>query len=94
MSTWFVAEDCRVPVAAPGYEEWPHGVAQCGVAVSADHRGRGWGRSVASAAVRHALREHAVVQWRSRDTNAASTQLGERLGFVQAGSQTSFDLYL
>lgn len=92
MNTWFVAEEEGVPVAAAGYEGWPGSVAHCGVAVGAGHRGRGLGRSVASAAVRHALDEHAVAQWRSRDTNATSTRLGERLGFVQIGSQTAFDL--
>lgn len=94
MSTWFSAEEDGVPVAAAGYEGWPRSVAHCGVAVGGEHRGRGLGRSVASAAVGHALREHAVAQWRSRDTNTTSTRLGERLGFVQVGSQTSFDLYV
>lgn len=94
MHGWFVAEEEGVPVAAAGYEEWPGGVAHCGVAVSAEHRGRGLGRSVASAAVGHALGEHEVVQWRSRDTNAVSTRLGARLGFVQLGAQVAFDLYV
>lgn len=93
MSAWFVAEEEGVPVAAAGYERWPQSVAHCGVAVGAEHRGRGLGQSVASAAVGHALREHAAAQWRSRDTNAASIRLGERLGFVQVGSQTAFDLH-
>ena len=92
MSTWFVADENGVPVAAAGYEEWPQRVAHCGVAVDTGHRGRGLGRSVASAAVGHALQEHAAVQWRSRDSNAASTRLGARLGFVQVGRQTSFEL--
>lgn len=92
MSAWFVAEQEGVPVAAAGYEGWPRSVAHCGVAVGAEHRGRGLGQSVASAAVGHALGEHAVAQWRSRDTNATSIRLGERLGFVQVGSQTAFDL--
>ena len=93
MSSWFVAEDEGVPVAAAGYETWPRGVAHCGVAVGAEHRGRGLGHAVASGAVEHALGEHAVVQWRSRSTNGASTRVGERLGFVQIGTQTSFDLH-
>lgn len=93
MSAWFVAEEDGVPVAAAGYEEWPQGIAHCGVAVGGEHRGRGVGRSVASAAVGHALAEHAVVQWRSRDSTMASTRLGERLGFVQLGTQTAFDLH-
>ena len=92
MSTWFVAEDEGVPVAAAGYESWPQSVAHCGVAVGADHRGRGLGHAVASGTVEHALREHSVAQWRSRDTNAASTRVGERLGFVQMGTQTAFEL--
>ena len=92
MSAWFVAEEEGVPVAAAGYEGWQRSVAHCGVAVGAEHRGRGLGQAVASAAVGHALGEHAVAQWRSRDTNATSTRLGERLGFVQVGSQTAFDL--
>jgi GNAT superfamily N-acetyltransferase len=93
MNAWFVAEEDGVPVAAAGYEGWPGSVAHCGVAVGARHRGRGLGQSVASAAVGHALAGHAVAQWRSRDTNATSTRLGERLGFMQLGSQTAFDLH-
>lgn len=93
MNAWFGAEEEGVPVAAAGHEGWPGSVAHCGVAVGAGHRGRGLGQSVASAAVGHALTEHAVAQWRSRDTNATSTRLGERLGFVQVGSQTAFDLH-
>lgn len=93
MSAWFVAEEEGVPVAAAGYEGWPGGVVHCGVAVGSRYRGRGLGQSVASAAVGHALAGHAVAQWRSRDTNATSTRLGERLGFVQVGSQTAFDLH-
>ncbi|MCG7309732.1 GNAT family N-acetyltransferase [Brachybacterium sp. ACRRE] len=68
-------------------------MAHCGVAVIAEHRGRGLGRSVASAAVGHALGEYGVVQWRSRDTNTASTRLGARLGFALLGTQTAFDLH-
>lgn len=93
MSVWFVAEDEGVPVAAAGHESWPRGVAHCGVAVGAEHRGQGIGQAIASGAVEHALREHAVAQWRSRRTNGASTRVGERLGFVQVGTQTSFDLH-
>lgn len=92
MNRWFVADDDGVPVAAAGYEEWSNGVAHLGVAVSRAHRGRDLGRSVASAAISHALREHSVAQWRSRDTNTSSTLLGERLGFVQVGAQIAFDL--
>jgi len=92
MSVWFVAEDEGVPVAASGYESWPRRVAHCGVAVGAEHRGRGIGLAVASGAVEHAFREHTVAQWRSRDTNVASTRVGERMGFVQMGTQTAFEL--
>lgn len=92
MPLWFVAEDAGVPVAAAGYEDWSGAVAHCGVAVGARHRDKGWGRAVAQAAVGHALDKHDVVQWRSRDTNLASTRLGERLGFARAGTQTAFDL--
>lgn len=92
MSVWFVAEDEGVPVAASGYESWPRRVAHCGVAVGAEHRGRGMGLAVASGAVEHALREHTVAQWRSRDTNVGSRRVGERLGFVQMGTQAAFEL--
>jgi RimJ/RimL family protein N-acetyltransferase len=93
MSTWFVAKDEGVPVAAAGYERWPRSVAHCGVAVGAEHRGRGLGQAVASDAVGHALGEHPVAQWRSRDTNVASTRIGARLGFVLMGTQTAFELH-
>ena len=93
MTSWFVTGDGGAPVAASGYEGWSPAVAHCGVAVIAEHRGKGWGRSVASAAVGHALGDHDVVQWRSRDTNRASTRLGGRLGFAQVGTQTAFDLH-
>lgn len=92
MNVWFVAEHEGMPVAAAGYESWPRSVAHCGVAVGAEHRGRGLGQAVASDAVEHALREHTVAQWRSRDTNVASRHVGERLGFVRMGTQTAFEL--
>lgn len=92
MNRWFVADDVGVPVAAAGYEEWSGSVAHLGVLVSRAHRGRDLGCSVASAAVGHALNEHPVAQWRGRDTNTSSIRLGERLGFVQVGTQIAFDL--
>ena len=92
MTTWFVAEDDGLPVAAAGYERWPPRVAHCGVAVGAEHRGRGMGQAVASGAVEHALREHTVAQWQSSDTNVASMRVRERLGLVQMGTQTAFEL--
>lgn len=94
MDTWFVTEEDGVPVAAAGYEVWARGVAHCGVAVSADRRGRGLGEAVASTAIRHALREESVAQWRSREANIASTRLGEHLGFVKIGSQMAFDVHV
>ncbi|MGY4644181.1 GNAT family N-acetyltransferase [Cellulomonas sp. URHB0016] len=81
------------PAAAAGYEVWDDAVAHVGVAVAADRRGHGHGRTVAASVTRDALAAGLVAQWRARPENLASTLTAERLGYVRRGTQVAVDLH-
>lgn len=89
---WVVREADRTPVAVAGCEIWNDALAHLGVAVVPNARGTGAGAAVASAAVRNALDDGLVVQWRSGVGNHASRRLGARLGAVPLGQQVTVDL--
>lgn len=74
-------------VAAAGYERWPGGVAHLCLLTAAGHRGRGRGRTVATAAVRDALDAGLLPQWRARP--APSRRVAVALGFRELGVQLS-----
>ncbi|MET7303466.1 GNAT family N-acetyltransferase [Embleya sp. NPDC005575] len=77
-------------VAAAGYQVWPRSVAQHGVLVAPGNRGRGLARTVASAAVAHALGAGLLPQWRARPEPSKRVALA--LGFRDVGSQVSIRL--
>lgn len=93
MDRWWVLEQrAHEPVAAAGYEIWDDRIAHIGVAVAPSHRGEGLGAAVASAVISDAVSSGLVVQWRSGVDNAASAELGRRLGAVVLGEQVTVDL--
>jgi GNAT superfamily N-acetyltransferase len=73
--------------AVAGYRDWPGRTAHFCVFTSASARGRGLARIVASAAVRHALREGMLPQWRAR--LESSKRVAGALGFRELGAQLS-----
>ncbi|MCY1140141.1 GNAT family N-acetyltransferase [Actinoplanes sp. Pm04-4] len=90
-SAAFVLRSAGEIVAASGYEVWPTGTAHLSVLTDPRHRGRGLARSVASAAVRDALRAGLVPQWRARPE--PSRRLARALGFRELGAQLSIRLH-
>jgi RimJ/RimL family protein N-acetyltransferase len=74
-------------VAACGYRRWPNGVAHLSVLTHPAHRGAALGVDVARAAVRQALDDGLLPQWRARV--AASQALARRIGLVEVGAQLS-----
>lgn len=75
--------------ALAGYERWGDDIAQIGVAADPAHRGRGYAAVAARRALRAALEDGLVAQWRCRVGNVASERLADRLGFTQLGWQTA-----
>ncbi|MFI6588414.1 GNAT family N-acetyltransferase [Embleya sp. NPDC050493] len=86
----FVVREGVHVVAAAGYQLWPRSVAQHGVLVAPGSRGRGLARTVASAAVAHALAAGLLPQWRARPEPSKRVALA--LGFREVGSQVSVRL--
>lgn len=78
--------------AACGYQVWDGGLAQFSVLVHPDRRGRGLGRAVAAAAVRAAVAEGLIPQWRARSSLLASRRIAETLGFTELGWQAVYRL--
>lgn len=76
-------------VAAAGREVWQHLIAQLGLLTHPEHRGRGYGGLIAGVAVEEALADGLIPQWRSALENEASRRAALRLGFTDAGSQTT-----
>lgn len=87
-STVFVTREDDTVTAAAGYSVWPLGVAHLLVLTSPDHRRRGLGRAVASAATEQALSTGLSPQWRAQPE--ASRRIAASLGFRQYGHQISF----
>ncbi|MFJ7960729.1 GNAT family N-acetyltransferase [Streptomyces sp. NPDC096319] len=77
-------------VAAAGYRDWPRRTAHVSVLTAPEARGRGLARSVASAAVAHALAAGLLPQWRARPP--ASRRVAAALGFEELGAQLSLEL--
>jgi GNAT superfamily N-acetyltransferase len=86
----FVAVAGDRPVAASGFRLWPEQVAHMSVLTASTHRGRGFGRVAASAALDAASAADFVFQWRAVGTNVASIALAATLGLEQIGRQFSF----
>ncbi|MFB7355200.1 GNAT family N-acetyltransferase [Streptomyces gardneri] len=77
-------------VAAAGYQLWPRRTAHLSVLVAPAARGRGLARTVASAAVGHALAAGLLPQWRARPE--ASRRVAAALGFEELGTQLSVEI--
>lgn len=73
-------------VSAASYEIWGDTIAHVGVATAPSHRGRGFAKSVASAATAHALRQGLVPQWRTLASNVASVRVGQAIGYLPLAS--------
>jgi RimJ/RimL family protein N-acetyltransferase len=72
-----------------GYRRWPNGVAHLGILTSPDHRRRGHARQAATAALRAAIDDGLLPQWRARV--AESQALAAKLGLVPLGAQLGFE---
>ncbi|KUN72818.1 GCN5 family acetyltransferase [Streptomyces canus] len=77
-------------VAAAGYRAWPRSTAHVSVLTSPDWRGKGLARATGSAAVRYALAQDLLPQWRARIP--ASRKAAIALGFSELGFQLSIRL--
>jgi hypothetical protein len=86
----FVAVAGDRPVAASGFRVWPERVAHMTVLTVSTHRGRGFGRAAASAALGAAAAADFVFQWRAVETNTGSIALAATLGLEPRGRQFSF----
>jgi len=75
--------------AVCGYRQWPNEVAHLSVLAHPRHRRGGHGRRAAAAAVRRAMDEHLLPQWRARP--APSQALGRNLGLIEVGAQLSLE---
>jgi GNAT superfamily N-acetyltransferase len=72
-------------VAAAGYCAWPGRTAHVSVLTASAWRGRGLARATGSAAVRHALAQDLLPQWRARVPASRKAAIG--LGFTELGFQ-------
>jgi RimJ/RimL family protein N-acetyltransferase len=71
--------------AVAGYERWSGQIAQLQVFCHPDYRRRGLATDALRAAIRDALADNLLPQYRARDANAASRALASRVGFVEDG---------
>lgn len=83
----FAVREHGAITSAAGYRDWPGQVAHLSVLTIATARGRGLARTVASAAVRHAIARGELPQWRARPQT--SRRVARALGFRELGSQVS-----
>lgn len=86
-SPLFVVRGSGGIIAACGYELWDGALAHMVILTHPEHRSRGLGTIVASAATAHAIEAGLIPQWRARP--AASQAIARRLGYEQIGSQLS-----
>jgi GNAT superfamily N-acetyltransferase len=68
-------------VAAAGYEIWGGAIAHIGVITDPANRGRGFGKSVASAAASYAFAHNLIAQYRTLNANTPSIAIGKAFGF-------------
>ncbi|MER5712525.1 GNAT family N-acetyltransferase [Streptomyces sp. NPDC002122] len=86
----FVVREQGEAVAVGGYRQWPLRTAHLSVLTAPAARGRGLARTVASAAVAHALAAGLLPQWRAR--LPASRRVAAALGFEELGVQLSVEV--
>ncbi|MFJ7078967.1 GNAT family N-acetyltransferase [Streptomyces sp. NPDC098781] len=77
-------------VAAAGYRAWPSSTAHLSVLTSPAWRRKGLARKTGSAAVRYALAQGLLPQWRAQIP--ASRKAAVALGFSELGCQLSIQL--
>ncbi len=70
-----------VLAAACSYERRGEHIFHVGVVTHPAHRGRGYGRAVASAATAHGLAAGGIMQWQTLVANAPSLAIGRSLGY-------------
>lgn len=87
--TYVVRADGQA-VAAAGYRGWPTRTAHLSVLTAPAWRGKGFARATGSAAVRHALDQNLLPQWRAR--LPASRRVAAGLGFSELGRRLSVEL--
>jgi hypothetical protein len=73
--------------AACGYRRWPNEVAHLCVLTHPAHRREGHGRRAAIGAIRRAIDDQLLPQWRARPR--ASQELARSLGLTEVGAQLS-----
>jgi GNAT acetyltransferase-like protein len=83
----FAVREHGTIISAAGYRDWPGQVAHLSVLTIATARGRGLARTVASAALTHAIARGELPQWRARPQT--SRRVARALGFRELGSQVS-----
>lgn len=80
------------PAAVAGFNPWGGALAHMAVLASPRHRGAGFAYAAAAFAIHEALADGLIPQWRSRQGNASSLGLAQRLGFTQLGAQVAVAL--
>lgn len=86
----FASRAANLDLAAVcGYRRWPNDVAHLSVLAHPRHRREGHGRRAAAAAIRRAMDEHLLPQWRARP--APSQALARNLGLIEVGAQLSLE---
>lgn len=80
------------PAALAGFEPWGADLAHVGVVADPGQRGRGYAAAAVCAALRAAVDDGLVAQWRCRVGNTASERLATRLGFTLVGYQAAVAL--
>jgi GNAT superfamily N-acetyltransferase len=88
----FAVREHGAIISAAGYRDWPGQVAHRSVLTIATARGRGLARTVASAALTHAIADGDLPQWRARPQ--PSRRVARALGFRELGSQVSIRVAL
>jgi GNAT superfamily N-acetyltransferase len=73
--------DQHILVAAASYERWGERILHVGVVTHPEHRGKGFGRGVASATTAHALEAGGIAQWQTLETNTPSLAIAKKLGY-------------
>ena len=75
--------------AVCGYRHWPNDVAHLSVLASPRHRRQGHGQRAALAAIKRAMEEELLPQWRARPL--ASQALARSIGLIQVGAQLGLE---
>lgn len=79
-------------VAASGYQVLGGVIAYIGVVTHPAHRGRGYGKTVASASTGHAVGQGLLAQWRTLHANKPAVAMARRMGFREYAS--TLDVHL